>query len=62
MGLFTWWAGQNPWLRYGFAILLILISTLLLLAGRIWIWGWVAGVIMLLAGGRTSSEKNGYRF
>jgi hypothetical protein len=62
MGFFNWWAEQSPWLRYGVALILIAISTIILLAGRIWIWGWVAGVILLLFAGPSSSEKKGYRF
>ena len=62
MGFFSWWADQSPWLRYGVALLLIAISTVLFLAGRLWIWGWVAGLILLLFAGPSSSEKKGYRF
>ncbi|HEX3356737.1 MAG TPA: hypothetical protein VHS31_07195 [Tepidisphaeraceae bacterium] len=62
MGFFTWWAGQSAWLRYGIALLLIAISTIMYFGGEIWIWGWVAGAILLLCAGPSSSEKNGYRF
>ncbi|QOV88726.1 hypothetical protein [Humisphaera borealis] len=62
MNFFGWWADQSPWLRYGVALLLIAISTVIFFAGTIWIWGWVAGVVLLLFAGPSSSEKNGYRF
>jgi hypothetical protein len=62
MGFFSWWAEQSPWLRYGVALLLIAISTIIFFGGRIWIWGWVAGGIMLLFAGPSRSEKNGYHF
>jgi hypothetical protein len=62
MGFLTWWADQSAWLRYGVALLLIALSTVLFFAGRIWIWGWVVGVILLLFSGPSSSEKKGYRF
>jgi hypothetical protein len=62
MGFLTWWADQSAWLRYGVALLLIALSTVLFFAGRIWIWGWVVGVVLLLFSGPSSSEKKGYRF
>ena len=62
MRIFTWWAGQSAWLRFGVAFLLIAVSTILYFAGRIWIWGWVVGGIMLLFAGPSSSEKKGYHF
>jgi hypothetical protein len=61
-GLIWDWYSELPWyFRYGVGLLLIAISTLLLLAGRIWIWGWVVGAAMLLFASRTQAEKNGYR-
>ncbi len=62
MGLLTWWAGLSPWFRVGVPLLLILISTGLPLARWIWPWGWAVGFVLLMFGGRSSSEKNGYRF
>ena len=60
--MFGWWAGLPPILRYGVAVLFLLISTVLLLFGRIWPWGWAVGVVLLLLSGPSDSEKKGYRF
>lgn len=62
MSFFSWWAGQSPWLRYGIAILLIAVSTAIYFAGDIWPWGWIAGIILLMFSGPSSSEKKGYHF
>jgi len=62
MHFFSWWSDLPAPLRYGVAILLIAASTVLYFLGRLWIWGWVAGVILLLFAGPSDSEKNGYRF
>lgn len=62
MAFFEWWAGLSPFVRYGLAIILLLISTAMLIGGTLWPWGWVAGAIMLLFGGPSDSEKKGYRF
>jgi len=62
MSFFHWWSDQSPWLRYGVALALIGVSTGLYFAGRLWIWGWMAGVLLLLFAGPSDSEKKGYRF
>ena len=62
MRIFEWWASQSPWIRYEVAVVLLLISTGFLLAGRLWIWGWVVGGLMLLFGGPSDSERKGYKF
>ena len=63
MGSFlNWWAGQSPWLRYGIAVLLIATSTGIYFAGRIWIWGWAVGFVLLCFAGPSDSEKKGYHF
>ncbi len=62
MGFFGWWSEQSPWVRYGVALLLIALSTIIFFAGRIWIWGWVSGFILLLFAGPSKSEKSGYHF
>lgn len=59
IGLFS---SLPPALRITLGIVLILVSTGLLFAGTIWPYGWIAGAIFLLFGGRTRSEKNGYNF
>lgn len=60
--MFSWWSELPAWLRYGVALLLLGISTVLYFSGVIWIWGWVAGTILLLIAGPSSTEKKGYRF
>lgn len=61
MMLFEWWYDLPWWARYGIALLMILISTAMLFIGRLFIWGWVVGLIMVAMGGRSQAEKNGYR-
>lgn len=57
------WSDLPPWSRYGAAIALILVSTLIyFLTGRIWIWGWIVGFVLLVFAGPSDSEKKGYRF
>jgi hypothetical protein len=60
MGFFEWWSDLPAWLRYGTAIVFLAISTALWFAGRLWIWGWVVGVVLLLMAGPSQAEKKGY--
>jgi hypothetical protein len=60
--LIDWWAGLSPWWRYGVSIALILLSTVMWFLGKLWIWGWLVGVILLLFSGSSDSEKRGYHF
>jgi hypothetical protein len=60
--LFDWWSGLSPFWRYGVGLLFLAISTLLWLGGTLWPWGWIVGVVLLLLGGPSDSEKKGYRF
>ncbi len=62
MGIIEWWASQSPWIRYGVSFVLLAISTIILILGRLWIWGWVVGGILLLFSGPSDSEKKGYKF
>lgn len=62
MGLFGWWSGLSPVIRYGVALALLAISTVLYLAGTLWPWGWAVGAVLLLFAGPSDSEKRGYRF
>lgn len=63
MFLFEWWSDLPVWLRYGVAVVFLLVSTgLYFLADLFWPWGWVVGVILLLVSGPSGPEKRGYRF
>ena len=58
--LFEWWAGL-PWLlRVCVALVFLLISTILWLAGRFWPWGWAIGVVLLLFSFPSAGERKGY--
>ena len=58
-----WWAGLSCWPRYGAAGLFLLVPiVILLLNGRLWVWGWVVGLVLLIFGGPSDSEKKGYNF
>jgi hypothetical protein len=62
-GFIHWWAGLDWWIRLSVAGFLLAVSTALwVFADRIWPWGWVAGLVLLLLGGRSDSEKKGYHF
>jgi len=61
--LIEWWAGLSPWLRFGVAGGLLLVSTILFLTGfsfRVSIWGWAIGFALLLFSFPSSAEKKGY--
>jgi hypothetical protein len=60
MGFFEWWADLPAIFRYGVAIVFLLISTGFWFAGRLWPWGWVVGVVLLLMAGASKAEKKGY--
>jgi hypothetical protein len=60
--LLDWWAGLDWKYRGSFSCFLLFLSTVLLFFRILWIWGWLVGTILLLLGGRSKSEKNGYRF
>lgn len=62
MNFISWWSELSPWIRYGVAGLFLLISTALLFAGTFWPWGWAVGFVLLIFGGPSSSDKNGYNF
>ena len=60
MIFFEWWAGLNTWLKVSIALVLLLISTVLWLAGRFWPWGWVAGGVLLLFSFPSKAQRDGY--
>jgi hypothetical protein len=57
---FERWGGLSPWLRLGVALLFLLISTALWLAGRFWPWGWVIGGVLLMFSFPSGPERRGY--
>jgi hypothetical protein len=59
--MFSFWYELPQVLRIAVGLVFIAISTALLLADRIWIWGWVVGAIMILASG-AGKNKGGYNF
>jgi len=58
--VFEWWSELDWKLRVGVALALLLVSTLLWLAGRFWPWGWAVGVVLLLFSFPSSAERKGY--
>ena len=57
-----WWAGLDPWLRIGIPIVLLGVSLVFLLFGRIFFLGWILGGLLLLFSGKSDAEKKGYHF
>lgn len=61
--MLDWWFDLSPLLRAGVALLILGASAaVLFLTGRIFFWGWGAGIVLLLASFLSDSEKKGYRF
>ena len=60
--LFEWWSDLDWRIRFVPPLILIAISTILIICGILWPWGWVVGVVLLLFSGPSDSEKKGYRF
>ena len=60
MVLIELWCGLDWKIRIGIGVLLIVVSTILYFSGRFWPWGWAAGTVAILFGGRSKQEKNGY--
>lgn len=56
--MFDWYFGFPPLMRFLIALVPLAISTLMLLSGRFWPWGWVVGVVMLLGAFPTRGEKS----
>ena len=58
--MFDWWA-ELPWqLRAGVAVIFLLVSTGLWLAGTFWPWGWMVGIVLLLLSFPSRMEKRGF--
>ena len=47
--MMEWFSGLPGWLKYGLSLALLGVSTLLFFCGILWIWGWVAGGVLLVA-------------
>ena len=50
-GLVEWWSKQDGMWRYGVPLLFIIVSTGMLIGGRIWLPGWGIGLVLLLFAG-----------
>src|SRR5262249_1021402 len=59
-GILEWGAGLRPLIRFGIAGTCLLVSTVLLLFGEVWIWGWVVGAVLLVFAFPSHAEKKGY--
>ncbi len=60
--MFDLWFELPRLLRAGLGLLIIVICGLIwLMTGRVWIWGFVVGVVFLLFSG-AGSNKGGYNF
>ena len=59
-GFFEWWAGRNPFVRYGVAVALLVVGAALcyFTAGGYLVWGsyLVAGVVLLMFAGASNDE------
>lgn len=61
--MFDWWFDLPPILRAGVALMILGVSAVALFVyDLLWYWGWAAGGMLLMFSGKSSSEKNGYRF
>lgn len=59
MGLFEWYAGLPPLLRFFFALVPLAISTVLFFFfDRLWPWGWAVGGVMLCFSLPSPDERN----
>ncbi len=54
--LIDWWAGMNRWVRFGVPLFFLVVSGLLLAAGRIWVFGWIIGVVLLLGASSSAGD------
>lgn len=60
MWLFEWWGGLRPRIRFGLALVPLIVSTALWLDGTFWPWGWAAGCVMLPFAFPSANERKGY--
>ncbi|HYT89763.1 MAG TPA: hypothetical protein VEL76_13730 [Gemmataceae bacterium] len=58
--MFEWYAGLSPWLRFGVAGAFLLASTIALLCGRFWPWGWGVGAVLLAFSFPNDAQRKGY--
>ena len=60
MWLIEWWAGLDWRIRIAIPLAFLALSTVLLVCGILWPWGWGVGAVLFLFGGRSDAEKKGY--
>ena len=51
-----WWAHLDAKWQIGVPLALLAASGLLLLAGRLFVFGWAAGLVLLALGGKRKSD------
>jgi len=57
-----WWSGLHPSARLGLPLGLLGFSGVMRVQCRVFIIGWVVGVLLLLCSGKSDAEKKGCRF
>jgi hypothetical protein len=62
--MLDWWSELPAWLRYGVAIVFLLVGGLVMVGGgfRFGAAAVAIGFALLVVGGPSDSEKKGYRF
>lgn len=55
-----WWSELPTWLQLVVALIPILVSAGLWVAGWFWPWGFAIGIVLLLFSGKSDSQKKGY--
>jgi hypothetical protein len=58
--MLDWWAGLSWKLRLAVALAFLVLSTVILLCGYFWPWGWAIGGALLLFAFPSEAEKRGY--
>ena len=58
--MIRWWSESSGWIKYGFPVVLLAVSTIAWLAGCFWPWGWAVGAALLVASVAFSDVKSGW--